>query len=105
MNRATKQNQFGGVQFILGNALSLLVRAAKLGTTQPEHYLIPAFVKGTIEGKSGTVVRIRRHDPAHPIKGWRTAWRKLTARAGLHGLRGHDLRRNWITNHAEIGTP
>ncbi len=23
----------------------------------------------------------------------------------MKGLRGHDLRHNWITSHAEIGTP
>lgn len=46
-----------------------------------------------------------RYDPTKPTKGWRTAWRKLTEKAGLPGLRGHDLRHNWITSHAEIGTP
>jgi len=29
----------------------------------------------------------------------------MTEEAGLKGLRGHDLRHNWITSHAEIGTP
>lgn len=38
-------------------------------------------------------------------EGLRTAWRKLTEKAGLRGLRGHDLRHNWVTGHAEIGTP
>jgi len=57
-----------------------------------------------IEGRNGTTVRVRRYDPENPTKGWRTAWRKLTEKAGLKGLRGHDLRHNWITSHAEIGT-
>jgi hypothetical protein len=48
---------------------------------------------------------IHQQDPTRPAKGWRTAWRKLTKEAGLEGLRGHDLRHNWITSHAEIGTP
>ena len=52
-----------------------------------------------------TAARIRRYDPERPTKGWRTAWRKLTQEAGLKGLRSHDLRHNWITSHAEIGTP
>ena len=30
---------------------------------------------------------------------------QLTEQAGLKGLRGHDLRHNWITSHEEIGTP
>lgn len=58
-----------------------------------------------IEGNSGALVRVRRYDPANPTKSWRTAWRNLTDKAGLKGLRGHDLRHNWITSHAEIGTP
>jgi integrase len=58
-----------------------------------------------VEGKNGTAVRVRRHDPATPTKGWRTEWRNLTEKAGLKGLRSHDLRHSWITSHAEIGTP
>ncbi len=83
----------------------LLARAEMLGANQPDHYLIPAFVSGLIDGKNGAVVPIRRYDPAKPTKGWRTAWRKLREEAGLKGLRGPDLRHNWISSHAEIGTP
>jgi integrase len=84
---------------------ALLVRARQLGACDPDDYLIPAFVTGVMEGKDGNPVRVRRFDPTRPTKGWRTAWRKLTANAGLRGLRGHDLRHNVITAHAEIGTP
>jgi len=106
-----KSKTKGGVRTIplngdaLDSVKELLVRAEKLGASQPEHYLIPAFVNAVIEGKSVGTVRVRLYDPAHPTKGWRTAWRKLTEKAGLRGLRGHDLRHNWITSHAEIGTP
>ena len=62
-------------------------------------------MNSVVEGKDGAQVRVRRFDPTKPTKGWRTAWRKLTAKAGLRGLRGHDLRHNLITAHAEIGTP
>jgi hypothetical protein len=58
-----------------------------------------------VEGANGATVRVRRYDPTKPTKSWRTAWRKLTVKAGLRGLRGHDLRHNWVTGHAEIGTP
>ena len=75
-------------------------RAEKLGSVQPDHYLIPALVLVAMDG-----VRQRSYDPTKPTKGWRTAWRKLTRNAGLKGLRGHDLRHNWVTAHAEIGTP
>jgi len=87
------------------SAKQLVMRAQKLGANQPDHYLIPALVEAVIEGKSGAPVAARRYDPTKPTKGWRTAWRKLTEKAGLKGLRGHDLRHNWITSHAEIGTP
>jgi integrase len=40
-------------------------------------------------------------DPTHPMKSWRTAWRKLTRAAGLAGLRFHDLRHHAITELAE----
>jgi integrase len=36
-------------------------------------------------------------------KSWRTAWRKLTAKAGLKGFRFHDLRHQAITELAENG--
>ena len=89
----------------LESVKQLVIRAQKLGANQPDHYLIPALVKAVIEGKSGQPVCVRRYDPASPTKSWRTAWRNLTEKAGLKGLRGHDLRHNWITSHAEIGTP
>jgi integrase len=89
----------------LESAKELVARAQKLGASQPDHYVIPALASGVIEGTNGTAVRARRYDPANPTKGWRTAWRKLTVKAGLCGLRGHDLRHNWVTSHAEIGTP
>src|SRR5215470_19386534 len=76
-------------------------RVRQLGACAPEHYLIPALE--TVTGCDGR--RIRRYDPTQPTQGWRTAWRKLTVKVGLKGLRGHDLRHNWITSHAEIGTP
>jgi len=106
-----KSKTKGGVRTIplnpdgLASVKELLARAQKLGANQPDHYLIPARVTTTTAGKNGLPVRVRRYDATRPAKGWRTAWRKLTEKAGLRGLRGHDLRHNWITSHAEIGTP
>jgi hypothetical protein len=65
----------------------LVIRAQQLGANELDHYLIPALVNGVIEGKNGKTVRVRRYDPTKPTKGWRTAWRKLTEKAGLKGLR------------------
>lgn len=40
-----------------------------------------------------------------PIGSARTAWGKAVARAGLDGLRWHDLRHTWASWHAMAGTP
>ena len=42
-----------------------------------------------------------QYDPTRPIKSWRSAWRSLTKKAGLKGLRFHDLRHSAITALAE----
>jgi integrase len=80
-------------------------RARQVGASAPEHYLIPARVEEVKTALDGKTRRIRGFDPNRPTKGWRSAWRKLTESAGLKGLRGHDLRHNWVTLHAENGTP
>jgi integrase len=69
----------------------LLSRAHRLGASSPGHYLIPRRVSGT------------QYDATQPPSrwAWRTAWRKLTERAGLRGLRPHDLRHHAITKLAE----
>ena len=109
--RLQKSKTKGGIRTIplsvdaLESAKELIMRAQNLGAKQPDHYLIPALVKTLIDGRNGTTIRVRRYEPATPAKSWRTAWRKLTVKAGLGGLRGHDLRHNWVTSHAEIGTP
>ena len=40
-------------------------------------------------------------DPTMPIQGWRSAWRSMTRKAGLGGLRFHDMRHHAITELAE----
>jgi len=69
----------------------LLDRANKLGSTKPEHYLIPRRLGG------------KQYDPTKPPSRcrWRTAWRKVTEEARLEGLRPHDLRHHAITRLAE----
>jgi integrase len=71
--------------------MRLLERAALLGSVTPEHYLLPKRISG------------ERYDPSQPASrwAWRTAWRKLTAQAGLERLRPHDLRHHAITKLAE----
>ena len=45
------------------------------------------------------------YDPTKPMVSWRSGWRTLTKRAGLAGLRFHDLRHHSITKLAEAGVP
>jgi hypothetical protein len=63
-------------------------RAKALGGTSPDHFVFPACEN-------------KRIDPTRPMKSWRSAWRNLTRRAGLAGLRFHDLRHHAITELSE----
>jgi integrase len=81
----------------------LMERAAKLGSTKPEHYLLPAACFRYT--KIGQDVAGSGYDPAKPRKTWRSAWISLTKAAGLPGLRFHDLRHHCITRLAEAGVP
>ena len=54
----------------------------------PDDYVFPACENHKI-------------DPSRPIKSFRTAWRNAAGRAGLPGLRFHDLRHTAITKLAE----
>src|SRR5215212_8123529 len=48
-------------------------------------------------------MHISEFDPTRPIRTWRKAWNSLTKKAGLSGLRFHDLRHHAITELAESG--
>ena len=78
----------------------LLERATMLGSIDPKHHLFPAAnFRHTNEGqKAGS-----GFDPTRAMKSWRSAWRALTRKAGLTGLRFHDLRHHCITRLAEAG--
>jgi len=79
----------------------LMERARLLNSTDPEHYVFPGFqYRHTREGKT---VMGTGYDPKKPMVSWRTAWRTLTKKAGLDGLRFHDLRHHAITKLAEEG--
>jgi integrase len=68
--------------------LELWERAKAFGGTEAHHFLFPACEHGSI-------------DPERNQKSWRTAWRKLTAAAGIKGFRFHDCRHHAITELAE----
>lgn len=88
-------------------AARLLERANALGSTQPEHFLLPGFLYRSKLPNRGT-----GFDPNRNQKGWRSAWRalvkKTAGKAGseadaavFRGLRFHDLRHCAITKLAE----
>ena len=56
-----------------------------------------------VVGRHNLLQLATSYDPTRPITSWRTAWRKLTRKAGLAGLRFHDLRHHAITELAESG--
>lgn len=102
-----------GVRIIPLNAdawsaiLELRNRAKLLSGTepQPEWYLFPhGEGQGPVTSpktRPGPKAISVKPDPTEPITTWRTAWRKLTRKAGLPGLRFHDLRHHAITELAE----
>ena len=70
--------------------LKVRAGAEGLANVEPAHHVFPACENGNIQ-------------PQIPMKGWRSAWRTLTTRASLKGLRFHDLRYHAITELAEMG--
>ncbi|MGH9412241.1 MAG: tyrosine-type recombinase/integrase [Terriglobales bacterium] len=85
-------------------ALARLVeRAQALGASEPGCFLLP--LERQHQTKLGESCRGTGFDASQPMRSWRTAWRKLTAAAGLPGLRFHDLRHHAISKLAEAGTP
>jgi integrase len=82
--------------------VALLARARELGATEPEHYLMPKNLSRIQHGPD----RGRRgYDPHQHQLDWDTAWHNLTGKAGLAGLRFHDLRHSFITHMVEKGIP
>src|SRR5215471_10187368 len=80
-------------------------RGEGFGTVEPPHYVFAAFVpKFTFSGKKVIDYNVTGFDPTRPVKSWRSDWRTLTKRAGLPGVRFHDLRHCAITQLAENGT-
>ncbi len=84
--------------------VKLHARAEMFGSVEPSHFVFAGFkATGRFDGKNLLEMRATSYDPTRPITSWRTAWRKLTRKAGLAGLRFHDLRHHAITELAESG--
>ena len=64
-------------------------RAELLGGAEQEHFVFASYkpVHGQMEF----------FDPTRAMRSWKKAWSKSTAKAGLNGLRFHDLRHDAIS--------
>ena len=93
--RARKQNERAGnptERFRVRRGARMVTRADTLGHTEPHHYLWCASQRHKL-------------DPTKPASNWHTAWRALRDKAGLPGLRFHDLRHTVVTRLLEAGEP
>jgi len=90
---------------VAASALARLRRRAEgFGAVEPSHYVFAAFApKFDFSAKNLTQGEVIGFDPTRNVKSWRSAWRTLTKKAGLSGLRFHDLRHCAITQLAENG--
>ena len=78
--------------------VKLRSRAELFGPVKPEHFVFARFRSvGRFDGHAVVERRMMEFDPSQPVKSWRTAWRKLTSKADLTGLRFHDCRHSSIT--------
>jgi integrase-like protein len=79
-------------------------RAETVGPVEPSHFIFASFKPvGKFENKELVGIHMIGFDPTRPVGSWKKAWRKLTTKAGLKGLRFHDLRHHAITELAESG--
>lgn len=84
--------------------VQLRKRAELFGPVSPSHFVFASFKPvGRFNNREIVEHRMLQFDPSKPIGSWKKAWAKLTAKAGLTGLRFHDLRHHSITELAESG--
>ncbi len=81
-------------------------RAETFGSVEPSHFVFAALrPKFRFHGRNRLDSVEWEFDPTRAVGSWRTAWRTLTKRAGLGGLRFHDLRHTAISALGEAGVP
>jgi len=84
--------------------VKLRARAEMFGNVESSHFVFATFKPvGRFDGKKMLGMHASSFDPTRPIGSWKKAWRKLREKAGLKGLRFHDLRHHAVTELAESG--
>src|SRR5262249_12503116 len=80
----------------------LVERARSLGSTEPDHYLLPLnLAKSRYRAKTST----EKWDVMRPMTSWTKSWRKLMAACDMRGFRFHDLRHTFRTMGKDAGIP
>jgi integrase len=81
-------------------------RSESFGPVDLSHFVFAALrPKFRFNGQVRIGMEWSEFDPCVPVGSWRTAWRSLTKKAGLGGLRFHDLRHTAISALGEAGVP
>lgn len=79
--------------------VKLRSRSELFGPVRSDHYVFARFRSvGRFEGQRIVERRMLEFDPTQAIGSWKKAWRALTTKAGLKGLRFHDCRHSAITS-------
>ncbi len=86
--------------------LEIRKRNEMFGAVESHHYVFASFkIVAQFNGNKIVESRCDSFNPEQPMTTWRRAWRSLTKKAGLKGLRFHDLRHHAITEMLESGVP
>ena len=72
--------------------------AETFGMVEDSHYCFASFKRvGEFDGNEIVGCRMHNYNPLQHIGSWKKAWRALTTKAKLKGLRFHDLRHKALT--------
>lgn len=102
----TKSN--AGARFVALDTMAcwalrkLIDRAALLGATTPDHFLLPTLLDRHTK-KDDPLFGGTGFDPTHPMTSWDAEWDALREAAGLQRHDFHSLRHTYITRAAEAG--